>query len=479
MMKKVFWLLVWFILAGCTPQLAETPTVENVTLVAAANTATTAPSPSPLPPTLPAPSLTPSPLIFEDLSLDDIHSTPVTATPIVTPTTTATPVVPVEPVCPEAGAPASFARPNNNKELKLAIQTYLNAGGQWNALDDLLTALEINFRLIPVDVNDDNTQEMILVITRSIVVDETDLDGNLRPIWVWQCHDGNYRIITEDFLYWNNRLDQITTADINENPGDEIIKQVDVLLSACIFHIEIWEWRDKQLQPIEFVDAQWFESDCSATISWSDLNRDGIPELIIHGWTVSHMDNAPPRGFTETYTLQEQGYKLLSHEFAPAEYVIHVLDDAQQAFDADNLALAVQYYEQAAYDNSLKLVTSHYLLSPGSMGVAEGDSPDAYQRSFALFRLAAMQTVVGNIDAAITALTELETRYPEGTPGHEFVVLAHQLVEALNTGQEPIFACQEITASIEEMYPTLHLHFYWGGNVVWYFPDTLCPFVAE
>ena len=34
-MKKV-WLLVWLVLVGCTPQLAETPTVENVTLVAAA-----------------------------------------------------------------------------------------------------------------------------------------------------------------------------------------------------------------------------------------------------------------------------------------------------------------------------------------------------------------------------------------------------------------------------------------------------------
>lgn len=42
-MKKV-WLLVWFILVGCTPQLAETPTMQDVTWVAAAT-----PLPFPLP----------------------------------------------------------------------------------------------------------------------------------------------------------------------------------------------------------------------------------------------------------------------------------------------------------------------------------------------------------------------------------------------------------------------------------------------
>ncbi len=203
--------------------------------------------------------------------------------------------------------------------------------------------------------------------------------------------------------------------------------------------------------------------------------------MILIGETIGHIDHAPPRGITQTFKLENTGYTLLSTVYAPTNLRVHVLDDAQRAFDEGDFNLALAYYARAANDD-LSTVYS-YNFQPDI--ASEYDFPDDYQRSFALFRLAIIQLVLGNRNDAELTLAELMARYPENNKGHEFVVLTEIFFDAFNDGKNIEESCNNVTKFIAENYvpkdnslenPNLTSHFYWGSNIAAYYkPESFCP----
>ncbi len=428
-----------------------------VTKVAAADTST---------PTL---TSTPTPSPTRTLTLTPTATTTpfptATPRPIPTSTPTATPNF----NCPEPGTVAPFSQPQNIPELREALLLYLNAGGQWDDLMSLLENWRFEHEIVPINMNGDDVWETV------VHVNVANNYENDIATWVFHCRDNQYQAIFQ--IWWGMyRFHRYSFVDDLNNDGNfEIVMIGGFAGSACDLEPTLLGWEGNVV-----VDYSPLEIDlgCSLEdrVTLEDLDGDGVKELIVAGVTVLHMEMAPLRGITQTFALQEQVYTLISTVYGPSNLRIHILDDAQRAFDAQNFILAIELYDRVAHDDTLTDVSSYNFpdrFFPDDPSLPH-DSPNEYQRAFALFRLASIYQVVGDVAGVEMTLAELDNTFSEGTVGGEFTVLAHLLIDQLNNNESPVLACSVVTSFIEENYPDLDRHFWWGVGIATYDAETFC-----
>ncbi|MCA9916928.1 MAG: hypothetical protein KC445_03205 [Anaerolineales bacterium] len=419
-----------------------------------------------VPPTL-TPSATPLP------------ATPTPIPPTQTPTATATPSPTATPdfSCPQPGGNATLETSLDFPEFSEKLVAYLNQVGTIEQLPEQLEALNIEYDIFPVDMNDDDALEFVLNVAIP-PEGEMAFPGD-RGTAILQCRNGSYEVI---FDIWSGiyRFFRYTFSDDVDNDGNQDVIIVGGFAgSACDLEPKVFIWSESEIVDAS-PDHRELALGCSHEdmVLTEDIDGDGAKELIISGWTVGHLDYAPPRTITQTFTLQNGTYHLQTTEFGPPEYLVHLLDDAQRVLDSSDLVMAAQLYETIAEEQSLPTVFSDYIGPPQAAterGI-EPDYPQEYQQAFALFRLAALQTVLGNTTEADWALTQLKERFPQGTPGAEFISLTLLLVNSLQQGDTPESACEAVAQEIEQTYPKLGAHYYWGWNIAWYQNETICPF---
>jgi hypothetical protein len=405
----------------------------------------------------PLPSVTPT---------NTKHLTP-TATSTTTPTSTAV----VEVVCPDPGLPESFGSFQTSGELQESINVFLNQGGE---LTDLLEILDniVDFDIFvhgaEADITGDGVSEIIVTID---TLDDREEDHS--RIIVFQCLGGKYEAVFVDtgglFRYLPH---PITIVDLNGDSSLEFIIESVIARSARGWALSIYSWQNGEVVDL-FTNTGGERLD-SGEWELKDVTGDGVQEVILTGYTIFHPDSGFPRGLIETYALQDTGsYSLISTEYLPPEYRHHALEDAQRALDTDDLPLAASFYEQAAYDDNLMNIGSYHL------GYLHNntDSPNEYQRAFALFRLLAIQFLMEDEQGITTTVEELKTTYPEHSAGGEFTTLAQVLKNELESGRSRPEACQEVTGVIVSSFPDLELHIgYWGYLNISYENETICPF---
>lgn len=426
-------------------------------------------TPTPPLPTTPAevvaqipPTNTPSPTATATLTPTNTPSPTATFTP----TATATPNL----ACPAGGQATPFALPTDEADFQNKVQTFLKEGGTVEELMALAEQLELEHDTAAVDLNGDGIDERAIYLYFS-----TDIFPTHQWLVV-QCMNNQYQLVYEQGGTWAFHR-SFLVKDVNNNQQDELIVLRGFAGSACAFEPEIWSWQDGQV--IEFsLNHLEIELGCPGELALEDRDGDNILELILTGDTVAHLDQPPPRGITQTFALTEGSYHLLETVYAPAVYRHELLSDAQKALNEANLTLASQFYTQAAYTEIYTL--GSYLYGPDAVE----ESPENYQKAFALFRLMVVQLVLGEEEAAGVSLADLQTIYPEGEPGHEFAVLAQLFQESYAKNQDNAEACLAVTTYIEAHYepsepPRLTTHFYWGTHELlsYHQPVNLCPVV--
>ncbi len=400
-----------------------------------------------------------------------------TATPTYTPTQippSSTPTATPNFTCPQSKANATLSKSENYQEFPVNLVTFLNAGGAIEQLPEVLDSLGIEHEIFPVDMNGDGMLELVLNVV--VVSEDTGDFGTL----VLQCRDESYQVIFNIWWGYYHFFDYTFSDDVNNDGNTDVIIVGGFAGSACALEPIILVWENWQI--VDTTDHADLSLGCSSQdkILLEDIYGDGNKELIVSGFTISHLDYGPPRTITQTLTLQNLAYQLVSTEFGSPEYLVHLLDDAQRAFDSSDWVLAVQIYEEVAQNQSLPTVSSYNRPPPQfaeEWGV-EADHPREYQQAFALFRLAAIHTALGNTAGADWALAQLQERFPEGIPGHEWTPLALLLVDSLQKGHTLKLSCDIVLMEIEKFYPELVSHYYWGANIAWYRNETICPFAA-
>lgn len=298
MMKKVFWLLVWFILAGCTPQLAETPTVENVTLVAAATTAPPIPS-SPFPTTTLSttrPTLPPEPTVPAQIQITP--SSFLTATP--------------DHTCPPVGSPPPFSEPETIAEWEDAVLTYVNAGGQWQSFMASPNSIP-RYDIVTVDLNGDGVNEVVLLKDFT-----TSEDG----IWVFQCQSAQYELILGQVWGSHFFFDNTLIQDLTSDGYDDILIIATLEFSSdCALVLGVISWNIVEIQ-IDYprLTVGDLPSDvigCRAEITLEDDDNNSIPEIVISGTTIFAENDNSVRHIKIRYEWRNGAFRLQEMSVLP------------------------------------------------------------------------------------------------------------------------------------------------------------------
>jgi hypothetical protein len=187
-------------------------------------------------------------------------------------------------------------------------------------------------------------------------------------------------------------------------------------------------------------------------------DTNGTKNLVVTGFEPGWGSSGPGRIVEETYSISSQKYDLLQSRYLPGDYRIHVLQDAQIAYNAGEEELAVKLWEQAAYDQSL--------INFPSMRM-ENDLPETYQPAFALYRLYTYFLSKSDLETAQRYWMELKSKYPDGSPGGEFTALGNEAMRLLDISQDPTVVCDgiyEFLNSTPENASFLMEHWYWGDH---------------
>lgn len=188
----------------------------------------------------------------------------------------------------------------------------------------------------------------------------------------------------------------------------------------------------------------------------SDNNTDSTKNLVIIGFESGWGSSGPGRTIEETYAINDRGYALLQSNYLPDKFRIHVLQDAQIAYNAGDEEIAVKLWEQAAVDVSLENFPSMWI---------ENDIPERYQPAFALYRLYTYHLSINDTETAQKYWKEMNNKYPPGSPGGEFVELGSEAKHLLDISQDPALVCDgiyEFLNSTIEWADFLIDHWYWG-----------------
>ncbi len=269
-------------------------------------------------------------------------------------------------------------------------------------------------------------------------------------------------------------------ADLNNDTQKEIIIRSTWSGSGCLEDFNIVSWEKDN--PIQRLPDEYFPCGTEFAVGGKDSN--GNTEVLFEGISDIQYNSVAriQRDFVDTYILSNQIYILKSHEYAPSPYRVYALYDAQQALNKDDIHQAIQLYEQAAHDQTLKDVDSlifspNWYVEKWPEDLPEQDHPKEYGPAFALFRLVVLYLHIQEEQKAMSALKELEINYPKGNFGAEFTEAAQLFVEQFERGEKSFVPCQAVSSMIERKYPSLDWHFKWS---TWTEADytnlTLCPY---
>ncbi|MCG2784343.1 MAG: VCBS repeat-containing protein [Anaerolineae bacterium] len=184
----------------------------------------------------------------------------------------------------------------------------------------------------------------------------------------------------------------------------------------------------------------------------------GIKQIIITGFQAGWGSSGPGRTVEETFSAKGNAYELTNSRYLPSKYRIHVLQDAQVAYDIGDEKLAVKLWGLAAHDATLENYPSMWI---------ENDIPEKYQPAYAVYRLYTHYLIIGDETNTQKYLRELNNKYPEGSPGGEFIALSHEAKRLLDISQDPEVVCDgiyEYLNSTDENVNFLMDHWYWGDH---------------
>lgn len=324
-------------------------------------------------------------------------------------------------------------------------------------------------------MNGDGVDEGVLTVdlfNRDSVGEIKDHDS---VAWIMGCVEGEFQVLFEESGGTLRLLqkDPVVLVDFDNDQNAEVIFQWEWAGSASELHPQMINWEEGVITTYSFEDPEGERQlCCPADWRFEDLNDDGVLELIATGRTVFHPVGGYPRDIIQTFQWNLNKWHITSTEYLPSEYRHQVLADARRALDDGNRQLAAQLLEQAAYDDTLYSQPSHYW-----DWFEFKDSPDEYQRAFALFRLMAVQIVLGDEQNSNITWNKLSSTFPQDTVGGEFTVLAGMFRDELIAGKTPEQACTTVTRTIVATYPDLEDHVgYWGANNIAFYSNTICPF---
>lgn len=402
-------------------------------------------------------------LVFVVFLAASCKSTPTPLPETPAPTSTFIPTKPVSPTRTLQPAPtlASTAepdfnskgfKPRNAEELQALIMFHLNQGKQIDEIGELLVDTEGDtFAWLDGRAADfDGDQEKELLLLASIYIEDLGQDENI--YWIAKKTGEQYEAVyskSEKAAYGGviKLIDDLN----NDNLPDALFSRGHFGSGA---DMDIFVARSGEsgfiIQKVGWLSLIVRKIQLASEVS------NGMRNLIVVGDQYQWMSAGPGRTVEETYAFSGREYELLQSRYLPDDYRIHVIQDAQIAYNTGDEKLAVQLWKKAAYDESLINFPSVLI---------EDDRPELYQTAFALYRLYTYYLSINEAATAQKYRAELNNKYPEGTPAGEFNALATEAKRQLDSSRNASTVCKgiyEFLNSTPENTGFLTQHWNWG-----------------
>ncbi|MCI0396649.1 MAG: hypothetical protein L0322_17155, partial [Chloroflexi bacterium] len=386
--------------------------------------------------------------------------------------------------------------------LEWQVAGYLNSGGQAEGLQAALGSFAVSTAggphllsptVLPADVTGDAIPEIIVDLPLQVI------DAN-SVILVFGCRQGQYERIGR--FDADQRVSRPAgqkvraVADLNQDGLKEIVfSAVDYpgpvgVNFLTVFFIVRWDgqqFRDLVQASLNFPE-QIYASGAGILNGdgrLTDMDEDGRQELALVGGLPAYNASAwayagPRREHSDTWAWDGQAFTLArSAHTTPPRYRFEAVQDGDLAFLFGDYAQALQFYEQALADEGLRGWSLNQPLGPAAGTPLPPDAGEQQRlAAYTHYRMVLAHLVMGRPANAINTYNALQERFPPGTAGHRYAVLASAFWQTYQAEESLAAGCAQAiayaAAHSEEILDPLGSSFYGWLNRD-YTAEELCP----
>jgi hypothetical protein len=245
------------------------------------------------------------------------------------------------------------SRPENPLAGGIAVARYLGGGSAdlERCLPNLVHAWELvdveGPRCLAVDFDGDGRDEFVFLVT---VPEGVQPAGD---IWFFEDAEGGHRLLSSARALANAVLQGVEIVGATDLTGDGVPEVVIIAKTCgahtCLTHVIIASHHRGMLENLA-PDGASIES--LESIELVDAG-DGQTEIVMRGGVVGSVGAGPQRALTRT--LSWTGLRFARVDRAEeAEYLIHLIADADAAYRMGDLTTAMTLYRRAATDTTLR-----------------------------------------------------------------------------------------------------------------------------
>ncbi len=343
----------------------------------------------------------------------------------------ACPVPPGNPAAPDLADPAT---------VPATVLAYFNGGGSPDALSAQLDSSGLTSGqgdpLLGLDLNGDSWLDLVIALLDPVGPQGSRRSpvGLLRPalqtgsggsVIVLLCRRDRYTSATPGIMV--DPAGQPVLHDVAELTGDS---SADLLIGwetcgahTCFERFEVLSASGEQLLRRALVPTD--------DLPYPEVSRvaDGWVEITATG--IASVGAGPFRKFTRSWewTPADQGFHLISDQFEPPRYRIHVVLDADAAARGGDLRRALDLYHRVALDESL-------------LDWMDPAAEQANLIGYSMFQVVLTYMRMNDQGDAGKAYGILQNQYPSGTVGHAYAGMAQAFWEAYTASDDLELGCQ-------------------------------------
>ena len=386
----------------------------------------------------------PSPAWTPSATLTTTPTATHTRTPTGIPTSSPTPRGPV--VCPPPGRGTQLSADDDPIEFEAQMLDFLNAGGSPRDLESQLNDLvpesddaaqPVRAQLTEVDLTGDGVHELLWQL-------EVPGDAWRQSILVFGCGTTQYELLFEDGGLVIEPVDWMrvmAVGDLNADGRVELAYR-EGHYGASVNYVELFSiiaWDGAMFRQLILSEDC---PNCSSAMGgnagehesrFDDVDGDGIQELLIRwgiGSGYSLCGAGPLRELTDIWRWDDQHYVLEREDPDPPTYRFEAVEDGDSLTRNGFLEEAVESYQRAIFDDSLKPGSPYYWMpaEPNYCWGAPVPPPDLEERArleaYSRYRLLLVKLALGQDDAAEVIYNTLQERFPQARPGHPYAEMA-------------------------------------------------------
>ena len=315
-------------------------------------------------------------------------------------------------------------------------------------------------------------------------------------LYIFGCKNGQYVerfALGPDAFLMAPSIEAI--KDINKNGIPELYV-LTARFSQGGRNYQVFEWDGSQFRDLLNIPPGYMNDTNaidieSGTITFEDINQDGLQELVtVSGQpgiiTDTAYNGGPWRKLKTYYRWDGMHLVYFKKRFDPPKYRFQAVLDGDQASSDGDLDLALNLYQQAIFSDQLdwwsweRAMAEKFASGPNPVLPPPDSNEYPNLAAYSLYRIMLIHFVHGYASDAQTVFTLLQKRSPTGKPGHAYEELAQVFLDEFTNSKNIANACKNAIAYAaahpDDIFSYLDGSYGWQAPSYKENPEIICPF---